>query len=280
VYALRFNTGARSNVPPLQTLAQLLELADGKPIWIDLKGRQMRIIKDALRRPEIALNHQLRCTHISPSDTIIFRNGVREGFSTRIVAVSGNKVYVDPIPPEAVGAGQSVNIHAEGISAIGYFTTEDKEYIDAARELGIHNYMLSFVERKSDITNLLARDPEANIVLKIESPKGIELIDRLDFKNNPDLHLMAARDDLLINLPNRIDIIGTTHHMLDLDPGTIVASRIMTSLLTNYHPSLGDIADMTLLKKQGCYRIMLCDDICSSDVFEEAMDYLIGWWGR
>ena len=37
----------------------------------------------------------------------------------------------------------------------GFLTPEDKEYIEAAKRLGIHDYMLSFVEEEGDMQEVL-----------------------------------------------------------------------------------------------------------------------------
>jgi len=205
------------------------------------------------------------------------RNGINEGFKLPITAVKGREVHVDigQSTRFIVGQSQAVNIHGENLKIEGYFTDTDTAYIDAARELGIHNYMLSFVERKSDITNLLARDPEANIILKIESPKGLSFIERLDLGNYDDIHLMAARDDLYVNLPDPLDVIDATRRIVELDRDAILASRVLTSLIKSQNPSLGDISDLMLAIKAGYKRIMLCDDLCSSEGFYDAMNYLI-----
>ena len=114
-------------------------------------------------------------------------------------------------------------------------------------------------------------------MLKIESPKGIKLLDQIDFAKYENLHLMVARDDLYTNLTDPLDIIAETRHMIDLDPQTIVASRILTSLIGAKKPSLGDISDLTLLKESCCKRIMLCDELCQSAAFTVAMQYLERW---
>ena len=285
VDAVRFNTGARSDVPPLQTLQRLTELIGDKDLWIDLKGRQLRIKRWAMPdKGTIVLNHNIRIFPPSSEDEIIFRNGTQEGFRSRIVSVrSGNRVFVDPPPKYAVGDGQSINIHAKNLFIKGYLTAEDEAYIRAANELGLKNFMLSFVEKITDFTDLLKIIPDANIALKIESPKGLALLDQINFEQYENVRLMVARDDLLINLSDRSDIISETRRMLEFDPRTIVASRILTSTInqddrvngTPNPPSLGDIADLTLLQESGCFYLMLCDDLCQSSAFGSAMEYLV-----
>lgn len=276
VDALRFNTGARTVTLPLDTLRWLQELSHGKPIWIDLKGRQLRITRWAdLEFDPIQLNHKIK---VDLPATIILRNGTDEGISLPIRRVEGRNVFVDSGGRFVVGEGQSVNIHGENLRVEGYLTRLDEAYINAANLLGMKNFMLSFVEKKTDMQRIGVLAPDANLVLKIESEKGMELLGDLpaEYLQNRNMHLMVARDDLMTNLSNPCDIIDVTQRILNLDSRAIVASRILTSLVKSTRPVLGDLADLKILRESRCYRIMLCDDLCASEGFEDAMDILKG----
>ena len=274
--AARFNTGARSRLSPYHTLLLLQNILSDKPLWVDLKGRQLRITRWAdLEFDHITLSHAIT---VDLPAQIILRNGTGEGIEIPITAVRGRHVYVDntDLRRLIVGNGQSANIRGKNLKVDGYLTNQDKAYIEAANELGINRFMLSFVEQDSDITELTDLAPDSHIILKIESERGLNFIENFDRVNHgaASLHYMAARDDLFVNSKSPDEVIEATRFILERDRRAVVASRILTSLIRNVNPSLGDIADLTLLKEAGCSRIMLCDDLCSSDAFEDAMDCL------
>ena len=263
----RFNIGARTPDSPKVTLEKLLKVMDGKKFWLDIKGRQLRITKWADQRfGDIELNHPIR---VQLPATIYFRGNQ----SSIITAITDNKIYVDPDPPSALGAGQAINIIGEGLEIDGYFTEEDLQYIEAAKELNIHNYMLSFVEKESDIADLVQLDPLANIVAKIESPKGMQFVTDIFPHYKGKIQLMAARDDLFINIgQNKLDILPALKTIITQDENAIVASRIATSFEKDAVVSLGDISDMKLMQEWGYKSFMLSDGICAKkEPFLDAM---------
>ena len=277
VDAVRFNVGARTRVSPLETCISLKRLCGDKTLWLDLKGRQLRITRWAdLEFDPIRLNHRIK---VDLPATIILRNGTDEGIELPISRVCGRDVYVESGGRFVVGEGQSVNIHGENLKIEGYLTRTDEAYVNAGKLLGINNFMLSFVEQEADIEWIREVIPDANLVLKIESEKGLELIADSATKllGNGMIHLMVARDDLMTNLVDPGAIWDVTQEMLSKDRRAIVASRILTSLIKSAKPSLGDMADLKFLKQSRCYRMMLCDDLCTSEGFEDAMEILKEW---
>lgn len=258
VTGARFNTGARTPYSPLKTLELILEAMGDKEFWLDLKGRQLRITKWAVPTyGDIELNHEIELDYPA---TIIFRDG-EESSITKVVR---NKIYVDPNPPTAVGAGQAVNIHDPNLVIKGYFTEEDLLYIEAAKSLGIHNYMLSFVEEESDIKAMFELDPQCKIIAKIESLKGLQFVRNIFPQFKDRINLMAARDDLFINMgKNKLAILPALRELIAADPETILASRLLTSLEDKETVSLSDLSDLELMSSWGYHNFMLSDGLCS-----------------
>jgi hypothetical protein len=266
----RFNTGARSPYSPLQTLELILEAMDGKDFWLDLKGRQLRITKWAVPTyGDIKLNHKIKLDY--PAE-IIFRDGE----ICSIKKVVGNKIYIEPNPPAAVGAGQAINIISRNLTIKGYLTAEDLLYIEAAKSLGIHNYMLSFVEEETDITDLIKLDPDCKIVAKIESVKGLDFARNIFPKFKDRVNLMAARDDLFINIgSDKWAMLQALQDLITIDPETILASRLLTSLQNSPTVSLSDLSDLHLMSSWGYHNFMLSDGLClKRDPLLAALDIL------
>ena len=270
VGGVRYNVGARSAYSPKETLEWILELTTvhKKKLWIDLKGRQLRIVQWAVPKfGEIILNHEIE---VDCPAKVFFRGNER----SEVKVVRGNKIYVDPPPQYAVGAGQAINIHGEGLKIKGYLTEDDKAYIEAGTALGIDDYMLSFVEEKTDMEEVVVLNPKARMVLKIESPKGIDLVSRTDFEVPLGVKLMAARDDLFINIgENKVHILGALAKIIEKDPGAIVASRIFSGIECDGNVSMGDLSDLRLMEIMGYKSFMLSDGIC-----ERHFDLAIRAW--
>ena len=271
---MRYNVGARSPWAPRETLERLLEMCGGRRLWVDLKGRQLRIVQWAVPTfGDIVLNHAL---DVELPATLVLRGGEQ----TRIVAVRGTTVYVDPPPSVAVGQGQAVNVHGRGLAIHGYLTEEDEAYLAACRELGLLDVMLSFVEGRADVEAVRERLPGARCVLKIESPRGLDFVRDATPADLEGCQLMAARDDLLINIePTRVAILPALELIVRKDPEAICASRLFAGLESGKdgEPSLGDLADLRLMEQLGYRHFLLSDGLCQRR-FAEAMraweDYL------
>lgn len=255
VKEVRFNTGVPTITPVEQTLEMLQKLSTKyqKKLWIDIKGRQLRVAKwaDPLYSC-IELNHEVEILY--PAQ-ICFRNGDK----VNIMHIKeGKKVLVDPLPKQALGAGQSVNIIAKELSIKGYLTEQDIKYLRACAKLGITNIMASFVEKFDDLAQILSVLPKANIVSKIESIKGVQFISQYSISG-----LMAARDDLYIECGQGYHMLEMLNRIIKKDRGAICASKIFTSLEKRERVDFADFADLELMYQLGYRKFMLCDNICN-----------------
>jgi len=264
----RYNVGIRCPYGTKQALGNIKSVADkyNKKLWIDLKGRQLRIEKWAdPTYGDIELNHEIE---VEIPARIVFRGG----HGTNITHIQSNRIYVNPNPEQAVGAGQAINILGKGFKIKGdYLTERDREHIRVAEGLGIHDYMLSFVEWPQDIQDVKALDKDSNLVLKIESLPGLEFVAR-KYSDHRDCQLMAARDDLFINIgENKFDAIKALELILEKDPQAICASHVFQSLDSVGYVSMTDISDMELVRRMGYKNFMFSDEI-SHRHFNEAID--------
>jgi len=263
----RYNVGIRSSYSPMAALSYIKRLADknGKKLWLDLKGRQLRITKWAdPTYGDIELNHPFE---VDLPAKIVFRGN----HWSNVVGYDGNKIFIDPDPKYALGAGQAVNIIGTNLRITGdYFTERDREHIKAAKILGIHNYMLSFVEGPDDIEDLLALDNDAMMYLKIESQKGMRFVES-GYTKQDGIGLIAARDDLMINIgDNKAMILGALETILKKDPDAVAASHIFNSLPAIGYPSMADFSDLKMLHDMGYHHFMLSDEV-SMRYFDDAV---------
>jgi hypothetical protein len=256
---VRFNIGAKTPYEPSEALQKIITAIGNKEFWIDLKGRQPRVIRwGDPTYGDIVINHNISVD--LPAEVVI-----RHDRTTRIVAVEKNKIYVDPQTMFAVGEGQALNIHGNNLVIEGYFTEDDIQFAKAAQDLGIHRYMLSYVEQASDISDMIAMDPQAKIVAKIETLKGLEFVRDIYPSFNGSIRLMAAMDDLYLNIgPDETAIIEALESIIDADPNAIAASRLFLSLETSEKPSLPDLAFYCFLESIGYESFMLSDNLCKN----------------
>jgi hypothetical protein len=263
VDALRFNSIMPVAESKAEVLADLREVCGRKPLYVDLKARQLRITRfsylpyavvEISRRIEVELPARVR-----------FKDGEAE--IVRIV--DGQQLILGERPPRVVGAGEPITIVDESLRVEGYLTDDDREYVRAARALGIHDYMLSFVEGAADVEELRALDPEARVVAKVESRRGLAWA-RGGGGAAAGVRLMAARDDLWRQLGgDGPAMIAALEAIVAADREAIVASRLLES---DDEAALGDVTDVVLMHRMGYRAFMLSDGVCFSErAFARAM---------
>ena len=252
VIGARYNSGINELFDPEETVTILKTISEmyKKNIWIDLKGRQLRIEAWADPRYDvIELNHKIEIEY--PASIILRGSG-----KCNIAHTRGNKIVLERPPRMAVGKGQSVNIIAKSLNIDGYLTEKDKQLIKISSEVGMNNYMASFVESIEDLKSILSINKKASIVSKIESLKGIEFIN-----NYNNLSLMAARDDLFTENMCKKDTLDMLKLIIRKDKNAICASRIFNGMIESDNPSLSDYEDIELMKYYGYKHFMLGDEI-------------------
>lgn len=262
VGALRYNSINPVAEPKSDVLARLANECGRKTLWIDLKAKQLRITRFAyLPYAFVELSHKIS---VNLPAWIYFRESV----SKVVEIVDGNKLILSRKPLKVVGDGEPVNILDPSLKIEGCLTDDDRGYIEAASELGIHHYMLSFTESVNDLSEVFALDREAQIMAKIESQRGIDFVsgDYLKLRMaNRGVRLMAARDDLFINVgDNKARIYEALGKIVEADKNAVVASRLLTSLERG-PVSMADLSDWILMSKIGFKSFMLSDFLC----FEE-----------
>ncbi len=256
VSGIRLNT-VMPVTEPLEDVVDRLNseaLRYGKELWVDLKCRQLRVKTYGVPPfTEIELTHNI---NVRTPITAYFSDGKE---SATVLRVDKNRLIMQEGPGRVVGPGESVNIPDYSLRIEGFFTNTDKAYIEAGKQIGFHNYMLSFVEDKNDKSELLKLDPKAIIVEKIESLRGMDyVVNDWDGSTN----LMTARGDLYLELKMPHKIVQAQETVIKKNPAAIVASRIFSSLAYNLEPSCEDIGDVENLLRTGYKTLMFGDDIC------------------
>jgi pyruvate kinase len=261
----RLNTVMPLKDGPRKALERLSKY--GQPVWVDLKGRQLRVVGAAMPPfTEIRLSHKIR-VH-APVDAY-FSDGNERG---RIVAVDGDRIILEDGPRRMIGPGESVNIIHPSLEIEGTLTETDKAYLTAMKEMGLNKIMLSYVESLEDVNEVKKLLPDAELVLKIETQRGLEFAKKHGAQHG---RLMAARGDLYVEVLRPHKIIDAVRTVIQADKNAIAASRIFDSLAWQAVPVSADIGDAAFLLEIGYRTFMLGDQIClKRDSVMEALNLL------
>lgn len=257
VSAVRFNTVLPVTEPLSDFLRRYAQRIAPKPLWIDLKGRQLRIMHSAY----IPYSY-LEISHSISVDTPVEASFCSGQFTATVTDVQGgNRLLIDEVSPVPLGSGMSLSIAHPSLRIHGYLTQRDRAYVAAARQVGIHNFMLSYVEQASDLADLRALDPEANIIAKVESETGMAFTTGTAISDDR-VRLMAARGDLFNELERPHHILNATKRIVRADPNAIAASRFLSSTRRSGVPSCSDLSDLGYVLELGYRAIMLGDELC------------------
>jgi pyruvate kinase len=256
VSAVRLNTVLPVREPLPEFLRAYARRIGGKPLWIDLKARQLRVVHSAYV-PYTFLEVSHRISVRTPVEISLcggqFTATLRE-------VVDGNRLLIEEISPVPLGSGMSLSIADPSLVIEGYLTARDRAFVAAAREVGLHDYLLSYVESDGDVAELGELDPEARVVAKIESRQGLRFVEA----GHGRVRLMAARGDLFHELERPHQILGAQKAIVEADPTAVAASRILTSMKRARVPDCADLSDVGYLLELG-YRALLLDDTLCFD---------------
>jgi pyruvate kinase len=237
-------------------LGKLRQRVAPRELWIDLKCRQLRVASASyVPFHHVELSHEIEVR--TPVQALI-NSG--EAIAT-ISRVEGNKLYLEDVPPIPLGAGMSINILDPSLRIKGYLTERDRAYLAAAGRVGLHNFMLSFVESSRDIEDVLALDPQANILAKIESEEGLAWVAKDYHRYAGQVHLMAARGDLYLELEQPGQMLDALRAIIQADPEAVAASRILSSLRRDLRPTCEEVSDIGFLAVLGYRSLLLGDEL-------------------
>lgn len=252
VCGLRFNTV----MPLTESREGVLErLAGfGQPLWVDLKGRQLRVAAPAVPPfTEVRLSHKIEVK--APVD-VYFSDG-RE--RVEAVAVEGDRLILADGPRRLVGPGESVNIVDPSLKIEGGLTDSDRAFLAAMKSLGQRKVMLSYVHGSGDIDEVHEALPDAEVMVKIEDDRGLSFARH----HGSELgRLVAARGDLFVEVLRPHRIAGALKKIIAADPEAVVASRLFDSLVEHPVPSSADIGDVAFLLEIGYRTFLFGDALC------------------
>ncbi len=236
------------------------------PLFYDIKGRQLRIVEvlPETSHLEIRLNHPISVTTPTP---VLFKAGADTALLERVVD-DGYRLVFRGGPKYMVREGESIHIRHPSLVVGGdQFVPSELEKIARVKKAGFTKWFLSYVESQRDVDEfleLVGRDAE--VMLKIESKKGLEYVSR-EFKKRDNLTLVTARGDLYVELDRPHEILTAQKMILAHDPEACVASRLLLSIVRSPVPACSDFSELAWLYDIGYRNIMLCDELCLKEEF-------------
>lgn len=307
---IRLNSAMLTNFDLDNELA-LIRYDATVPMYFDIKGRQLRVTKvhDNPDYLDFELNHPIRVDLPTPvlfkggEDSALLiklHDGVRwhdknsqqqypEAWYKRLQMLRGPRYLVHP--------GESIHIRDGGLEVGGaQFVDTELQKIEQVKKFGLKRWFLSYVESQRDVDeflDLVGRDAE--VILKIESKKGLEYVAR-EFRKQDNIRLCAAKGDLYVELDMPHEILKAQKLIIERDPKAIAGSRMMLSVInkvpyietdeggrqyikykieTNEVPSDADFEQLAWLYEIGYRSFMLCDELClRGDLLTLATDAL------
>lgn len=283
---IRLNTAMATveEVPDL--LAHAVKVAD-KPLYFDVKGRQLRITKihPNTENFECDINHKIELD-LSKPVPVIMKGGNDVAVLGKIE--DGNHLVFIGGPRFNVKIGESLNIRSPSLKVTGrLFTDQQLAFLDFAKKAGIKHYMLSYATRIDEMEEIRRMvGPDAEVVAKIENPAGFGLVKNYRLGKNE--HYLTARGDLFVEMAKPHQILAAAKAILKKDPSAILGSRILLSLsphkdpyskdgklIEDEVPSCADINEVAWLLEIGYKRFMFCDGLClKKEPLERAINVL------
>ncbi|MBI4450723.1 hypothetical protein HY642_01995 [Candidatus Woesearchaeota archaeon] len=251
-------------------LADAVKRSHDMPLYLDIKGRQMRVREVVPRddRCEVIINHPISVAKLPV--VALFKGGndpaklaeIKDG--THLVFSDGPQYRVKP--------GESLHIRDASLQINGTIPEYEQQLIRKALGVGVERFMLSYVERASDIEEFRKYAGDCELVAKIESLPGLRYV-KQEYVKTQNTALMAARGDLFVEVSKPHKIVAATKAIVRADPDAIAASRIMLSVTNEPVPSCADFGDLAMLLDSGYRRLMLCDGLCMKpDALERAIN--------
>ena len=251
-----------------EKLEEISELISPKPLWIDLKARQLRI-KEFANTPYtvVTISHRIK---VDLPNIVYFDNGK---ITAKLVDIDENKLILADYVGRLLGPGESVNIIDSSLEFIDpeLLTPKDMLYVQTAKDVGIKHFMLSFTESAEDIGYLKNLYKDSIITAKIESQKGMKNLEKITEVAD---YVMAARGDLYTELDYPHEIIKALKYIRKVaQDKSMAGSRTLESLMKHPFPSCSDIMDIGFLKEMGYFRFLIGDDICfKKDILMQAIN--------
>jgi hypothetical protein len=260
---IRLNTAMVKSSEIGDELRWANNIDDKIPLYFDIKGKQLRVTEVVPNRKhlEVILNHPIE---VQTPTGVLFKAGADYALLEK-VGNDGKRLIFRGGPQYMVYPGESLHIRDPSLEVKGpTFLDYEIEKIMKAKEAGFDKYFLSYVQSQDDIDQFRKYVGDSMIIAKIENKKGLEYVAK-EFQPQKNLHLMAARGDLYVEIDKPHDIMEAMKLIISKDPEAYVGSRMLLSVIHDSVPSCADMSELAWLYDIGYRKMMLCDELCRKD---------------
>lgn len=259
---IRLNSAMMNIVELDQELSKIQSLNVKKPLFYDIKGRQLRITEVIPNDNflDIRINHPIEVDTPTP---VLFKAGADVALLHRIIEDGQRLQFFTGGPKYNVKDGESIHIRDESLKVFGeQFTEAELRKIEKVKSFGFKNFFLSYVECQKDVDEFISLiGDDCTVNLKIENKKGLEFV-KTQFVKKSNLNLVLARGDLYVEMEKPHEILSATKLIIKKDSHAIVGSRVLLSTIIDAVPSCADFSELAWLYDIGYKNIMLCDELC------------------
>lgn len=248
----------------LQDLAgPKIRIGDFENGLINLKeGELFTLTTDPIvgNEEKVSINYPNLPKEVAPGHTIFLHDGKKK---LEVVEVKGNEIICKILIGGEIKSRRGVNLPDSDLS-VSALTEKDKVDLEFGIKNKVDYIALSFVRTPKDIDELRdilkAKNCEAKIIAKIETPQAIknidEIIERVD-------GIMVARGDLAIEVPfekvplYQKQIIEKCHHAGKF---VITATQMLESMIHSPVPTRAEVSDVANAILDGTDAIMLSEE--------------------
>ncbi|MBI3633703.1 MAG: hypothetical protein HY226_05435 [Candidatus Vogelbacteria bacterium] len=230
---IRFNSAQIDNFELDKELEALKKLGRVVPIYFDVKGRQLRVVKVDFNPNylDLTLNHAISLDN--PNGVGVYFKAENDFAVLDRLEESGRRLIFKPGSISwKIKKGESVHILDPSLKVLPpMFIDEEKEKIKKIVKFGFKKFYLSYVCDQAYVDEFLKLvGKDAEVWLKIEDLAGLNYVAN-EFVKRPNLTLVAARGDLHVELIKPHLMAKALELIISKDPEACVGSRIMLSVI-------------------------------------------------
>lgn len=272
IAGIRLNSAMIHSADLDKELQVIEKLRPTVPLYYDVKARQMRV-RETIVFPdhmELKLNHPIE---VETPVMVLFKAGADRALLEKVEG-DGKHLIFRGGPKYMVKEGESLHIRHPSLKVLGDPILDyEIEKIKKVVDFGIKRFYLSYVEDNLEIDELRKLiGPNAELILKIESKKGLDFIENKYVKSN-NTRPMAARGDLYVELDRPHQILSAMKTIVKADPHSFVGSRLLLSCIHEPVPECDDFSDLAWLYDIGYRNFLLCDELClKGDLLNRAVN--------